>query len=327
MLKTLDAPNAALHAQITVTSPASLSNPFATVLGHGDGLPPTNSIVDYYNSLFHPGQPQDLTNFDPTWHGYESNTILNSGQFPRIAPQAPASSLSHLLSHLPFTSDEHLAQAATSQPTPSASSSSSAQNGTATIAASGTESHQSRNGSSLDDLVATERTAIAEDKRRRNTEASGTSKHPLQRNRAPTIHTARFRAKRKHKTIVLERSVSDLTGRAEELEREAADLRKENRWLKEIVMMKGTQFVANKFNHRLALGQAAALATGQAIMPTDATTAPSGSQSATTSKSSEEQGLSSPEEEGKREGVEKAEGVEQEVRLSSKGRGKQKLKE
>ena len=33
--------------------------------------------------------------------------------------------------------------------------------------------------------------------------------------------------------------MSDLTGRAEELEREATELRRENGWLKEIVMMKG----------------------------------------------------------------------------------------
>ncbi|KAF8213469.1 hypothetical protein K438DRAFT_1804034 [Mycena galopus ATCC 62051] len=61
-----------------------------------------------------------------------------------------------------------------------------------------------------------------EDKRRRNTAAS-----------------ARFRIKKKQKALGLERTVSDLTGRAEELEREAADLRRENGWLKEIVMLKG----------------------------------------------------------------------------------------
>jgi len=61
-----------------------------------------------------------------------------------------------------------------------------------------------------------------EDKRRRNTAAS-----------------ARFRIKKKQKTLTLERTVSDLTGRAEELEREATELRRENGWLKEIVMLKG----------------------------------------------------------------------------------------
>ncbi|KAL4068262.1 hypothetical protein V8B97DRAFT_2008957 [Scleroderma yunnanense] len=63
--------------------------------------------------------------------------------------------------------------------------------------------------------------SIAEDKRRRNTAAS-----------------ARFRIKKKLKTLNLERTVADLTGRTEELEREAADLRRENGWLKEIVLLK-----------------------------------------------------------------------------------------
>lgn len=37
----------------------------------------------------------------------------------------------------------------------------------------------------------------------------------------------------------LERAVSDLTSRAEELEKEATNLRRENSWLKKMVMMKG----------------------------------------------------------------------------------------
>lgn len=57
-----------------------------------------------------------------------------------------------------------------------------------------------------------------------------------------TSFPARFRIKKKQRTTNLERSVSDLAGRAEELEREAADLRKENGWLKEIVMLKGNRF-------------------------------------------------------------------------------------
>ncbi|KAF5312457.1 hypothetical protein D9619_003485 [Psilocybe cf. subviscida] len=81
---------------------------------------------------------------------------------------------------------------------------------------------------------------LTEEKRRRNTAAS-----------------ARFRVKKKHKTLSLERSVTELTGRAEELEREASDLRRENGWLKEIVMLKGTRFAANNQVHRQALSQAA----------------------------------------------------------------------
>ncbi|KAF9229547.1 hypothetical protein BS17DRAFT_877013 [Gyrodon lividus] len=72
-----------------------------------------------------------------------------------------------------------------------------------------------------------EGTSTTEEKRRRNTAAS-----------------ARFRIKKKQKTLNLERTLADLTGRAEELEREAADLRRENGWLKEIVLLKGRKFVA-----------------------------------------------------------------------------------
>ena len=82
------------------------------------------------------------------------------------------------------------------------------------------------------------------------------------------VRTARFRVKKKHRTIALERAVSDLTGRAEELEREVGDLRRENGWLKEIVVLKGTQNVAN---NRLALRQAVALATGQRSYGTEST--------------------------------------------------------
>ncbi|KAI6045037.1 hypothetical protein EDC04DRAFT_2638132 [Pisolithus marmoratus] len=53
-----------------------------------------------------------------------------------------------------------------------------------------------------------------------------------------SIILARFRVKKKMKTVNLERTVADLTGRTEELEREAADLRRENGWLKEIILLK-----------------------------------------------------------------------------------------
>ena len=82
------------------------------------------------------------------------------------------------------------------------------------------------------------------------------------------VGAARFRVKKKHKTIALERVVSDLTGRAEELEREVGDLRQENGWLKEIVVLKGTQNIAN---NRLDLRQAVAFATGQRSYGTEST--------------------------------------------------------
>ena len=53
-----------------------------------------------------------------------------------------------------------------------------------------------------------------------------------------TAHTARFRIKKKQWTLNLERTIGDLSGRVEELEREASELRRENGWLKEIVMLK-----------------------------------------------------------------------------------------
>jgi hypothetical protein len=53
--------------------------------------------------------------------------------------------------------------------------------------------------------------------------------------------TARFRIKKKQKALNLQRSVADLTGRAEELEKEAAELRRENGWLKEIIMLKSNR--------------------------------------------------------------------------------------
>ena len=55
-----------------------------------------------------------------------------------------------------------------------------------------------------------------------------------------------------------------MTGRADELEREAADLRRENGWLKEIVMLKGTRFAASNLAARQALFQAAGGASQEA---------------------------------------------------------------
>lgn len=69
---------------------------------------------------------------------------------------------------------------------------------------------------------------------------------------------ARFRIKKKQRTVNLERSVSDLTGRAEELEKEVTDLRRENGWLKEIVMLKGSHYAA-------AAGAQQRLASSQAV--------------------------------------------------------------
>jgi Basic region leucine zipper len=57
----------------------------------------------------------------------------------------------------------------------------------------------------------------------------------------PYVLIARFRVKKKVKTLNLERTVSDLSGRVDELEQEASDLRRENSWLKEIVVLKSNR--------------------------------------------------------------------------------------
>lgn len=64
--------------------------------------------------------------------------------------------------------------------------------------------------------------AVAEDKRRRNTEAS-----------------ARFRLKKKERLESMEQTMNQLQQRAEVLEKEAGELRRENGWLREMVILKG----------------------------------------------------------------------------------------
>ena len=44
--------------------------------------------------------------------------------------------------------------------------------------------------------------------------------------------------------------MSDLKGRAEELEQEATELRRENHWLKEIVVLKGSRLAAAQSANR-----------------------------------------------------------------------------
>jgi hypothetical protein len=56
---------------------------------------------------------------------------------------------------------------------------------------------------------------------------------------------ARFRVKKKMWTQNLEKSITELSNRVEELEREASELRRENGWLKEIVMLKSKRFGAS----------------------------------------------------------------------------------
>jgi len=89
------------------------------------------------------------------------------------------------------------------------------------IAASGESSFQGFTPAQTQENAPIDSEAMSEEKRRRNTAAS-----------------ARFRVKKKVKAHNLERSVSDLSERVDELEQEASDLRRENGWLKEIIVLK-----------------------------------------------------------------------------------------
>jgi hypothetical protein len=53
------------------------------------------------------------------------------------------------------------------------------------------------------------------------------------------MYLARFRMKKKERLQNMEQTMSDLQRKAEGLEKEVGDLRRENVWLKEMVIMKG----------------------------------------------------------------------------------------
>jgi hypothetical protein len=94
------------------------------------------------------------------------------------------------------------------------------------------------------DMGEVDLTTVTDEKRRRNTAASGKFSRGLPVLMSNKQSPARFRIKKKQRTVHLERSVSDLKGRAGELEKEVADLRRENSLLKEIVILKGSQHIA-----------------------------------------------------------------------------------
>jgi hypothetical protein len=50
--------------------------------------------------------------------------------------------------------------------------------------------------------------------------------------------SARFRQKKKERSQNLEQTITELSGRVDDLEKEAEGLRRENTWLKEIVILK-----------------------------------------------------------------------------------------
>lgn len=221
--------DAALLAQFAAAnSGMNVDHNFSHVLPPGQ-YPSLGPTPGFYGNFFHhdgmvpANQLPPLSNMDFPWP-HMSPPPQQHGSLPyHQGPSVPSSPTS------PFIPSQYPVP----PPPPQMESSTS-------------RGSRGRSVSSTDDMTEAERAMNAEEKRRRNTAAS-----------------ARFRIKKKQKTVNLERSVSDLTGRAEELEREVSDLRRENGWLKEIVMLKGTRYAATNPSHRTALNQAAALAIGQ----------------------------------------------------------------
>ncbi|EPT04409.1 hypothetical protein FOMPIDRAFT_43818 [Fomitopsis schrenkii] len=138
--------------------------------------------------------------------------------FPQ-QPQADSQSQhSHAQTHRPPSSQPHTPWEAPSNPFSSSPERNQTAAASPASSAGAPSPPQQADGPGEDPVV------VAEDKRRRNTAAS-----------------ARFRIKKKQWTLNLERTISDLSGRVQELEMEAAELRRENGWLKEIVMLKSKQ--------------------------------------------------------------------------------------
>ncbi|CAA7258743.1 unnamed protein product [Cyclocybe aegerita] len=275
-----DLQDAALLAQFAAAASgtADLDQPYPGMVPQGTPYPSMAPSPGFYGNFLHhtsmpPPQLPPLSSLDFAWHGVQTHH-----------PQAGPSHYDPHHSHpstgmLPFL-DPHYGSLPASA---SASTSASTSDATRASAGRGRGSHSPGAASSSSPPADDEQgRAIADEKRRRNTAASGKSTCLPTLDSSQHSSTARFRIKKKHKTITLERSVSDLTGRAEELEREVADLRRENGWLKEIVMLKGTQFAASNLAHRQALSQAAALATGSASMSQGASASGSGGGAPTT---------------------------------------------
>ncbi|KAF7975748.1 hypothetical protein HWV62_8531 [Athelia sp. TMB] len=170
---------------------------------------------------------------------YSSHQPSNYGAWPHQVPQQPLQGhfnpvqqqYSPPTMQMPYGTSSHhqLPHIATMTPTTSSSSSNPSTRTSAPTSRGGTAVSEGVSSPEQADQGSDEPASVTEDKRRRNTVAS-----------------ARFRIKKKQRSINLERSVSDLTGRAEELEREATELRRENGWLKEIVMLKGRSLQQNR---------------------------------------------------------------------------------
>ncbi|CAE6491131.1 unnamed protein product [Rhizoctonia solani] len=206
--------------------PYSQQSPYDMLgLGAMNAIPPHNP---------HAGAPSVPDPFGNPW-----DLGLHTGipAHPQIQPLTPAEiaqyhalvarGAGHFLPPSPGASQS----TPTQLPNPPSSTSSSPPasqappRGRSTSSAGRSPGHGQPSGSAITDE---EVQTITEDKRRRNTAAS-----------------ARFRVKKKQRTMELEQAVVELEGRADELEKEAVELRRENGWLKEMVILKGRKAMEN----------------------------------------------------------------------------------
>ncbi|GLB36467.1 hypothetical protein LshimejAT787_0307550 [Lyophyllum shimeji] len=230
-----DAHDAELLAQFAAAAGLSshgLSHPnlYGSLMPHGDyahsGPSAYHDRIYNHGTLGHTQSPP-LSSLDFPWHLFPPQAQTHQDQFPDLQRTLSHPELSSYLYTPPS-----LSPPMSSAPQSPTTGRPSRQASVAPAVASSSTSA----GSPGPDQTEAERLAIAEEKRRRNTAAS-----------------ARFRIKKKQRKVNLERSVSDLTGRAEDLEREVADLRRENGWLKEIVLLKGSRLAGvNLASHVLA---------------------------------------------------------------------------
>ncbi|KAG0703104.1 hypothetical protein DFH29DRAFT_917907 [Suillus ampliporus] len=190
---------------------------------HFHGAAPPQVPPEAYNYLIH--ALLSMQGAIPPPAAYNQPLPYPQGQFPGLSTSSVLPHVPHQTMHsnpsLAMSSTGPLSQFSSNAPATATPHSAGFHNSTSTVQEPSASTSSNTNTTPSDAGDITDESAIAEDKRRRNTSAS-----------------ARFRIKKKQKTLNLERTVGDLTGRTEELEREASELRRENSWLKEIVLLK-----------------------------------------------------------------------------------------
>jgi hypothetical protein len=147
---------------------------------------------------------------------------------PFLVPPSDPSVMTPTIPDASLSDDSPLELSSSVLPTPPPAKRARTRKGTLTSTASSEASPQSHTMSSLEEDLSPDAesskssltpVSASEDKRRRNTAAS-----------------ARFRAKKKEREAALERKSKELETRVSELERECEALRRENGWLKGLVV-------------------------------------------------------------------------------------------